>query len=570
PEAQRPEKLRDFLADESTAVRSLGLDLINALITDRKEVGQAIKLQLVEMITDPDAGLRRNVAAMVGDLRPSGAAARLRQALVRENDFRVRGAQVNALGRLDEADAIPDVIVCLDDEALEVVAEAALALGKLARQGHGLEVETVSRVASALLKRLEKASLNDEDLRVKLLEAMGRIGHENFFPVFKKEMEPHRGVRIRSAAIWGMSSLRVATNAANEIRLYISAADPEVRQAVAQALGRCGRNPEDLIALDARLDSGLETNPAVRERAWESYQSILRRSPASVQLEKGVGFAKAEDTTDQRRGLTLLKTLKTDQSRYDQLSPEDRAGLPARIASVQYDLGDYQAAAKSYEEALQSAKDPKSDQYRELALKLAATLLRLGLDERAFSQLRAIAVGDAEADVRFSQAVFDCLVQESQRRLAAAENAAQFAAALKLMESAESLSREIPPDSDQGTRGDALAKIRAKVIAKREAAVESLLAAITTDADAESKLISFGPETVLPKIYARLISLPVSVESAEHEAKLVEMARKLAPDWPGYDVGCPPEERDAALEKLKAGGEVPTADTTLTPASAPA
>lgn len=571
PEPQRPEKLLAFLGDEAAAVRGMGLDLINALITDRKEVGQPIKARLIDMISDSDTGLRRKVAAMVGDLRPVGAGARLKEAVVGEGDFRVRAAQVSAFGRLDEASAIPVVIVCLDDEASEVVMEAALALGTLARQGHALEPQIVDTVVSALVERYQGISVKHEDLRVRFLEAMGRIGHERFASVFRTEMEPGRSVRVRSTAITGMASLRQTARSAGEVRGFITAPEPEVREAVAQALGRCGRYPEDLNALAERLDSSQETIPAVRERAWESYQSILQRSPASAQFQQGVLFVKSEDPTDRRRGIALLKALKSDQSRFDQLSLQDRVDLLAYNARAQFTLNDYQAASKNYEQALSLAENPKSEQSRILSLELAATFFRLNQDEKAILQLKAIPIEKTQSGVNFCIAAHDVLFQEAGRRLADAEDASQFSAVLEMIESAELLFHEHLPDPNRQRVAELLNGLREKALAKREARVESLLGAIAADTDANLKLLGFGGKIVLPQVYNRLKQLSATTGSATgDEAKLIDLARKLAPDWAGYVPGCPPEERAKALEQLKSAKIKAKKVTSTMPASAPA
>ncbi|MFQ5430706.1 MAG: HEAT repeat domain-containing protein, partial [Phycisphaerae bacterium] len=216
PEAERLGKLLEFLGDPAPAVRGLGLDLINALITDRKDVGKEIKARLVEMIADPDPVIRRKVAVMAGDLRLTEAAARLQAAVSRETDARVRSAQVGALGRIDEIGAIPVLLARLSDESKEVVMEAATALGLLARRGH-LEAPAVAPIASALLERFGALGPSDEEVSGRFLEAMGRIGAEAFRPVFRREIRSGHSLRLRAAAIAGLASFGDA-EAAGEVR----------------------------------------------------------------------------------------------------------------------------------------------------------------------------------------------------------------------------------------------------------------------------------------------------------------------------------------------------------------
>jgi len=588
PEARRPEKLLAFLDDESTAVRRLGLDLINAMITDRKDVGQKIKARLLEMIADHDAQVRRAVAVMVGDLRLPGAVARLTESLALEEDSQVRAAQVAALGRLDDASAIGVLIGRLNDESPKVVREAALALGALARKGHAKPL-IVEQVAAALLKRFrmipvpqvtprhkggnEPASAaprpasvpDNEDLRERFLEAMGHVGAERFREVFKGELTGQRSLRIRQAAIAGLASY-ADDRAADEVRKYVAAAEPEIRLAAVQALGRCGRGAKDLDALSQHLDSSQESNAAVRDRAWDSYLTIVQRMPPQAQQQAAAAFDRPGDLPAQRRRLSLLRSLQGEPARYDQLSPPQRLSLLEAIVDAQFELGQYDAAIKSLEESLLISPAPDAttsaagERSRRLAIRLLKALLKAGRDKDAVARLMEFTGGiahDGVAEARPAKTLrldrpgldeaAHVFANEAGTRLADADDAAKFSALLGLIDLASPVISQIaPPVAKQ------LADLRRQALARRESVVDHLLKTAQTEPGADPQLLAFGKELVLPKIVARLTAIsPTSGPATAPEDRLVELAKKLVPSWPGYAPGGPPQQRAAALERLK-------------------
>jgi len=601
-EAQRPKKLLAFLSDESTAVRRLGLDLINAMITDRKDVGPEIKARLVEMINEGDAEVRKEVAVMVGDLRLAGAVGRLVESLAAEEDYDVRAAQVAALGRLDDESSIPLLIASLDDEAPEVVKEAALALGTLARKGHA-DPKVVDTVVAALLKRFARipetlrtattaagggrataakrpdSTVDAEDLRERFLEAMGHIGDERFREVFRRELDPRHSVRTRRAAIAGMGPYADAAAAA-EIRKYVSAAEPEIRLAAVQALGRCGRQAEDLDALIRHLDSSQESNAVVRDRAWSSYRAVVHRLSPQAQLEAAARFARSGDLPAQRRRLILLRELETDEQRYAALSADERLSLLEAVVDAQFELGQYDAVAKYLEKFLFSGRPAPTTSapaagHRFLVLRLLAALLKAGRDQDAVDRLqesagRTVVDGSGPrtalnldgSDIVAAARVF---LDEAKSRLAAADDASQFSALFGLVALASPVVSDIAPSV-----GQELAAVKREAVAQRDAVVSRLLNAALASSEAEPQLLAFGSEIVLPEIVSRLRALSAGTDAVvDIEMRLVGLARKLVPAWQGYTPGCPESERAAALAAL--GRHLPGAEaqSETMPSSAP-
>ena len=586
-EAQRPKRLLAFLSDESTAVRRLGLDLINAMITDRKDVGPEIKARLVEMINEGDSRVRREVAVMVGDLRLTGAVARLVESLAVEEDYDVRAAQVAALGRLDDDEAIPELIARLDDEAPEVVKEAALALGTLARRGHA-DPEVVEPVVAALLKRFSKipetrgtdrvaaggdqatmtsragSAADAEELRERFIEAMGHIGDERFRAVFRTELDARHSIRTRRAAISGIGSYADAA-AAEELRKYASAADPEIRLAAVQALGRCGRQQEDLDALIGHLDGSQESNATVRDRAWDGYQAVVQRLSPQSHLGAAARFSSPGDLPAQRRRLSLLRGLEADEQRYATLSTGERSSLLEAVVDAQFELGQYEAVATYLEKSLRAPQQvattsAPAESHRFLVVRLVAALLKAGRDKDAVARLKECAgrtgVNGSGDPGPTTALVLDrpgldeasqVFLSEAKSRLAAANDAARFSALFELVKLASPVIAAIAPAVAQQ-----LAGVKSEAVAQRDTIVSRLLNAALASPEAEPQLLAFGSTIVLPEVLSRLEDHSAAADSAVGvEMRLVDMARKLVPAWPGYASGCPEPEREAALAALR-------------------
>lgn len=553
PDASQPQKLAGFLRDDSAAVRGLGLDIINGLITDRREISPDIRSQVLKMVGDTNPAIRRRAAALVGDLRPPSSGERLSNALAVELDPVVRSAQVTALGRLDDAAVIPALIARMDDPSRVVVAEAATAIGQIARRG-GAAAGAAGTVIETLLKRFERIAPGDDEMAERFIEAMGRIGAEEFRPIFIAQMDESRSARVRSAAITAYTSY---TGSAEQIRRIATAKDPEVRLAVVQSLGRCGRSREDLDALGYCIDAAQEPIAAVREKAWESYLVVLRRLPIREQLDLAERFNRPNDAASQRRRADILLAIKNANDRTEPLSAAMRLNLLDRLASAQSSIRDYAGEVKSLTEALPLTADLDAAVHVDLHVRLIEALLHASQDDAAMARFSEFAQ-DA-ADGPFRSRLADAILREARARLDHADSAAEFVRLYDLIRLAETPLKQTLPDS-----AERLAEIRASADEARRGTINRLLDTLSTDADAEVRLLAFGRESVIPEIAARLSRDGASRPALEEEARLIDVARKIAKDWPGYAAGAPEMDRREAVELLKSITSGPNVTTPAT------
>ncbi len=559
-----------MLIDEWPEVRDLGLDLVNTAITDRKDVTAEVRTRLTEMISDPQPALRLKVVQIIGDLRLASAVSRLIKAASVETDHRVRAAVVDALGRLGGAQVVPALVDCLDDEVPSVAAHASIALASVARSLPQDDQALVQSIAAALTDRFTLLTTSEEELREKLLDAMTRIGAESFRPIFKAEMSPDRSVRIRRAAVTGLAVF-ADLSAADDILPLASAAEPEIRLAAVAALGRCGRRETDLAPLASRLDAKSESDPAVRQRAWESYLAIAERLSPQDQLRIAEQFAKPDDKTAQRQRLELLGALRASAQRFEQLKSkkaDKRLDLLEAMADAHVRLGEFAAAAACLTQASELEQGAANGRHATLAARSIAVLLVGHEDEAAIQRIKDLLGPEGQEDQPASALFAQTALDEAKARADAVVDAATFTDAVRLLDLLLPFVPRFGGDFEQR-----LAAFRDTAKTKRAAAIDALLASLAVDGQAETRLAAFGAHAVLSRIHASLTSAPpTSAPAVAVVDRLVQFARRLAPDWPGYVLDAPPADRAAALEKLKAiadaaASQRPSRASTTAPAS---
>ncbi len=538
PEAQQPGRLAEFLSDPLPAIRLLGLDLINARITDRQEIAPPIRSRLLDLLADADARIRRAAALLIGDVRPPGAADRLIEALGREEQPAVRAAEAVALGRLDEPVVISALVKALDDPALEVVSEAVWSLGLVLRPGRAAPEQTAT-VVDALLRRFGEIPIEDDALRARFLESMAQIGAEAFRPIYAQVLDASNSPALKAAAIAGLAEFRDVPAAA-AVRRWIEDPDPPVRLAVVQALQRCGRAPEDLSTLERRMSAAEEPDPMVRERAWDAYLELSEATSADLVLETADRFLSLDDVAWTRRALALLQSIQKRRERLASLPASKQRRFAEALATAQYELQDYEAARQTLESAL--ADDAQNN---DLRLRLAACLFRLGEDAQGLERLAASA--DNREDAALARQM---LLHQARLRLDEAAGPKRFDALLSLIDlAARSADEVFPPAVAASLRTD-LAALQEEALRKRREVIERHVADAGRDQETTERLLAYGPALVLPAVYQRLAGTGAASAPTVNETALVDLARRLAPEWEGYDPG-DTEGRAAALAALE-------------------
>ncbi len=549
-EGNRAERLLSFLRDDLPAVRSLGLGLINDLITDRKDIDGDAKSRIVELLSDADPQVRQQAATIAGELRLAGALNRLLDALAVESVPDVRMAQVAALGRLDDPAAVPALIARLTDDALVVVGEAALALGNLARKRPDA-VSAPDAIVTAMLERYGRLRPIDEDVREKFIQAMARIGEETFRLEFRRATAPSESLRIRRAAISALAAFGDVASA-DDARGLLKSQEMEIRQAAVDTLGKCGRRLEDLAALTPHLYARSEADAAVREQAWRAYLAISERIPASDVFRMATEFGRTGDKADQQRSVDLLRSIRVVEARFESLPAVQRFELLSQLADGLAILGDHVGAATSLEQA--AALRESTDAAGAISLLARALSARLAAledgaaIEKSMQLSRRVGGAATQALAAFAEVV----LKEAGKRADQAADAQAFSAIISLLDSAAALLKEAGREANA-------AAIRSRAMTRRGQIIQELLADYLLDGEGEARIIAFGPEPVVPPLASLLeprgagsTDRPVlRVPTAQGEQRLVHLARKLVPAWQGLDAATDEAQRAAALNELR-------------------
>lgn len=546
PDSDRPRVLGGFLNSDLPSVRILGLDLVNDLITDRKDVDPDARTRIGELTTDKDVRVRLRAARLVGDLRIASASVRLLEAMASEHDDEARAAQANALGRLDDPAVIPALVDRLADKSFTVVGEAATALGMLLRRGqrNGAEVTDVDR---ALLQCYESLPPDEIDLRERFLNALANIAAPAFRATLEREMREGSNPRIRRAAITGLGGYE-DTAAAEAIRPLIRAGETVIRLAAVEALGKCGATEEDLVTLAPLLSQDREPDASVRQQAWDSYLAVVQRLPVERHLHISDEFDRPNDVASQRRRLELLRVLRVDGTRFEALAREQKVSVLERMADAQWELGEFSAASASFEQAMGLLTNPDADRFASLARRSFDALLRGREDGAALKRLRELFDGQqVNGELSDAEPMAETLRRMIQSRIDAVTDAAGYANAAGLIAAASAVS-----DVFGAAFADELSRFLAALDERRDQDVDKLLSALESEPDAEARLIPYGRQAVLPRLYERLSRpLPTSAPDRDAEQRLVRIARKLAPTWEGFEATDAPEKRLASLASLK-------------------
>ena len=542
-DADRPKALLALLKDDLPAVRELALDLVNTWITDRKEIGVEIRGRLGELIDDSEPAIRRRASKMVGDLRLTAEASRLAAAIEREVDPEVRAALIDAAGRLDDRTFVETLIPRLNDDSTLVVAAAAGAISNLARRGFGRS-DDVEAVSTALAGRLSAAPTGDE-LRARLLAAMSVVASESLRAIVVAELDESRPLATRCAALRALGAYR-DVRGATEVRTWTEAGDPALRLAAVEAMGGCGSGEPDLAALFVRIDPAKEQSAPVREQAWESFKLVAARCPAPMLLSAADKFATNGSVADQERRIELLRIA---GQRASELGPVERIAVQERIGDARVAIGDFKSAANAFEQAATGEDDAVAESRPRLNLKALDARLHAGEDDAAIEKLTAILNGGNGEPSESARTAGELIVGELVRRL----DANDPPGAIRLIDKCE---------PQAGRLGDAhsrkVAQLRVEATALQSGAsdveIDPVLASAPTDPDAERRLMEQRARA-LSRIHARLARpLPTSAATrpADVESTLIALARRVAPDWRGFDEQSSATERSQALSELAA------------------
>jgi HEAT repeat protein len=344
----------------------------------------------------------------------STAVAALREAL-RSHSREVRVEAIRALAAIgiNARDAVPDLVVLLDDWSADVRAQSASALG-----GMGSEAQV------ALTSLAAHFSDPDQSVSRQSLDAALIIGPRPFMAaslLIALDSEDSRTVQLAASAIARLGPLDL--NAVPALRRAMNARGLDARLFAVKTLASLGPKAKDAVPeLRAALS---DTDLRIREQAL-TVLAHLGNAPSSMEA-LATALTGADPKLSDAAGLALNRAVSVDASAVSPLIHALASRTPGIRQIAARSLGKAGAAARDATPVLEQAlKDPDMNVRREAAVALgriglhawrAVPKLGAALDDRSMSVRRAAVGALAELAPRANNTVYYLLGAARQPEL---------------------------------------------------------------------------------------------------------------------------------------------------------
>ena len=540
PDAQKVDTLLEYLEDPMGDVRLLGLELVNAMLTDRKPVPESVLKRLRTMVSDSSPRVRREVALTLRDLRDAADAALILAQYSLETDGGVRAAMLNALGRLGAPEAVGVMIEALSSDDKHVIAEGAMGLAVLGEEGH-VPAEEIAPAIKPLMDCYGKLAADDQQLREQLLEAMARLADPQFAPIFKDGLGAKNAAPVRQAAAKGIAALGKPENARLLID-HLSDADPGVRRTAVDALARIAE-PEHLESLFSRLDAKSESDATVRTKAWEGIRQILRKLPVAEQrLWIAARLDPKTDKATAERYVELMTDIEKELAGATS-QPADLLVVREQLADGLGYAGQFAEAARAYKLVYDALGKNGSGKSWGIGLKLFAAQLRADRYDEAMSL-----AGQLRADARGKQQ--DSVARVLHQHLDALLKASEPDKALDVLERVGSHFGETWTYKFDQLRHQAEALRREQDVATVRRCLAQLRGDATEVERAQQQIRTLGARAV--RLLADELRVVLTADEADpiREKQILGLLQMLVPRWRPYPDKADRGTKLAALNKL--------------------
>jgi len=341
---------------------------------------------LLVLLRDGPPGIRRDVLLIVQTLDEPSVIDGVLAQLVREEDLEVRLDILKAIGRLNNPKSLVALVseIAGPDSDLNCVREAAVALGQIAA-GVG-DRDVLGDAIAAVKRRYVKIVPEDVALQAALLWAMAGIADPQFAPELLVAVESDNADIVRPS-IRGLQAIGERTKTAR-LRTLTAHADPLVRQAAVEGIGKLGGEDADTESLLTRLNPTIEPSEPVRDAAWRAFRTLLGaksvaerivsvsrlRETPELEIEYLITLAESLNPSNGQRAeldevYNSLGSLLSDAGRYPEAARYLRNLFELRTESSK---GDREAAGLRWLTAV--LQDPAEPQVAEVVAKLAKSL----------------------------------------------------------------------------------------------------------------------------------------------------------------------------------------------------
>ncbi|MCH9001549.1 MAG: hypothetical protein IIC02_03160 [Planctomycetes bacterium] len=334
---EKDNRLEEWLSDSVEDVNRTALSLVRARIADEglRPTGR-VQDALLVLLRDGPPSIRRDVLLIVQTLDEPSVIDGVLAQLVREKDLEVRLDILKAIGRLNNPKSLVALVseIAGPDSDLNCVREAAVALGQIAA-GVG-DREVLGDAIAAVKQRYEKIMPEDVALQAALLSAMAGIADPQFAPELLAAVESDDADIVRPS-IRGLQAIGERTKTAR-LRTLTAHADPLVRQAAVEGIGKLGGEDADTESLLTRLNPTIEPSEPVRDAAWRAFRILLAVKPVAEQI---VSVSRLRETPELEIEYLIALT--------ESLNPSN--GQVAELDEVYHSLGSLLSDAGRYPEA---------------------------------------------------------------------------------------------------------------------------------------------------------------------------------------------------------------------------
>ncbi len=550
PPEQRDATILAFLKDGLGEIRVLGLTLAMRKDEAGEEVGEDIRSQINEMLSDEDPRVRGGVAMLMGMLGDPSATEVLLKRLRGEQSASVREALLKGLGQLRDPRAVEAILERIRDSQHQAVVRAgAGALVRIAEK-HPLSGTKRKEAVRTLLGRYKVVRPREDtsELREGLLGAMGVVGDKGFVPVLLKSLRDEGGA-VRLAAVNALVRFKDAAFSDDLVGL-LDDSDRGVRRAVITGLGETGGR-KHLSKILRHTDPAVEPDSEVCKEGWNVVMKILqgcdRRTLESVSEQ----LKRRPDAATQR--IEVLQLL------VEAMRNESSERLPEilhELGKALLDVPRFAEAAAVLEEAYESYHSRGDRGGEQVWREWVEAMLGPGDPEVTKVML--------EQD---SDELFSWSLENLQQHLIERMNKKDDPGSVSAL--ASKAARELAPRLTVPQR-EKLDRIATKAQAHlTRTAREKVLSLVTqlkspdeqTRKGAASELQKMGQKAVPPLLQAlKRIVQPDQVDPAT-EQEILAVLKQIAPKLTGYDPTAPTADRIKVVEdwiKVSSKGHPPT------------
>jgi HEAT repeat protein len=421
PRDQRADLLLAFLKSDQPDERAIAARLVTRAFRNQDVISEKVRERLVALVGDSDPAVRYEVAITLTNLNHRAALGAELTQLAQEREERVKVALIEALARIEDPAAAPQLVAALvGDGSPRVFTAAAAALARvgrdLRRANAPLADQAVRRLKAVAQNRMAPAAS-----RTAALDALAVLQAPDLVEFLQRLLAGGQGesTAVRQAALRALGALggQGAAEIITAILRGPDARDPAMRWWALDALGRAGNLAEHGGLLLDYTQRNNEPEESVRQKAWEAYQALLPRASAAALTRELQALR-----TDPVRQAVVLEELcrKLEQAPGPQ-ARDDLANFRVRLGEVYMNQNPPQSdkAIPRFRQALDHYLQNKAAEA--VTEPLVRQLMDAYLKSKDYAQTATFAEQMIAHDPRQKDTVGSAIKQEADRLRAAGD-----------------------------------------------------------------------------------------------------------------------------------------------------